>query len=132
MWFPVFHLAEYVPAPGDLIGRGSVSAGSACSIECAARRTGRSTCRRLGWAREGLMREHETGRSHSPWRWHPWFKRIFNTVTHVSAASLLAAGMASSLAARKNKSRNDDRGGRDHADRDRDGGNDKNREAKRE
>ena len=78
------------------------------------------------------MREHETGRSHSPWRWHPWFKRIFNTVTHVSAASLLAAGMASSLAARKNKSRNDDRGGRDHADRDRDGGNDKNREAKRE
>ena len=78
------------------------------------------------------MREHEAGRSRLPWRWHPWFKRIFNAVTHVSAASLLAAGMASSLAARKHKSRNDDRGGRDHADRDRDGGNGRSREGKQE
>src|ERR671912_273188 len=122
MWFPVFHLAEYVPAPGDPIGRGSVPAGSACRIECAAPRTRRGSRRRLGGGRGGVVRENENRRSHSPWRWHPWFKRIFNTVTHVSAASLLAAGMASSLAARKNKSRNDDRGGRDHAERDRDGG----------
>ena len=79
------------------------------------------------------MREHEAGRSRTPWRWHPWFKRIFNAVTHLSAATLLAEGMASSLAARKHKSRNDDRGGRDHAERDRDGGgNDRNREDKRE
>jgi hypothetical protein len=78
------------------------------------------------------MREHEAGQTRSPWRWHPWFKRIFNAVTHVSAASLLAAGMASSLAARKHKSRNDDRGGKDDVDRDRGGGNGRTREGKQE
>jgi hypothetical protein len=40
--------------------------------------------------------------------------------------------MASSLAARKHKSRNDDRGGREDANRDRDGGNGRNREGNQE
>jgi hypothetical protein len=67
------------------------------------------------------MREHEAGRSRTPWRRHPWFKQISNVAAHVSAAALLAAGMANGLAARKHKSRNDDRDRRDQADRDRDG-----------
>jgi hypothetical protein len=79
-------------------------------------------------AREGLMREHEAGRPRTPRRWQPWIKRIRNVATHVSAASLLASGMATSLAARKPKNRHDDRGARDQGDRDRDGRNDRNRE----
>jgi hypothetical protein len=77
------------------------------------------------------MREHEAGRPRMPGRWRSWIKRISNVATHVSAASLLATGMASSLAARKDKSRNNDPGGKDHTDRNRDGhSNDRNREAK--
>ena len=75
------------------------------------------------------MREHEAGRRRTPGRWHPWVKRISSVAAHVSAASLLASGLASSLAARKHKSRSDDRGARDQTDRDR-GGNDRNREDK--
>jgi hypothetical protein len=78
------------------------------------------------------MREHESGRPRTPGRWHPWIKRISNVAAHVSAASLLVSGMASSLAARKDKSRRDDRSARDQADRDRDGGNNRNREDKHE
>jgi len=75
------------------------------------------------------MRQHEAGRPRTPRRWHPWIKRISSVAAHVSAASLLASGLASSLAARKQKSRHDDRGARDQADRDRDsGGNGRNRE----
>src|SRR5215217_1810459 len=82
-------------------------------------------------AREGLMREHEAGRPGTPGRWRAWIKRISDVATHVSAASLLASGMASSLAARKDKSHNDDRGGKDQTDRNRDGhGSERNREAK--
>lgn len=76
------------------------------------------------------MREHEAGRPRMPGRWHPWLKRISNAAAHLSAASLLASGMASSLAARKRTNRHDEGGGRDKADRDRDGGNDRNREDK--
>ena len=76
------------------------------------------------------MREDEAGRPRTPRPWHPWIKRISNAAAHLSAATLLASGMASSLAARKHKSRHDDRGGRDHADKDRGGGNDRNREDK--
>jgi hypothetical protein len=77
------------------------------------------------------MREHEAGRPRMPGRWRSWIKRISNVATHVSAASLLATGMASSLAARKDKSRNNDPGGKDHTDRNRDGhGSERNREAK--
>jgi hypothetical protein len=79
-------------------------------------------------AREGLMREHEAGRLGTPRLWHPWIKRISNAAVRLSAATLLASGMASSLAARKHKSRQDDGGGRDQANRDRSGGNDRNRE----
>ena len=74
------------------------------------------------------MREHEAGRPRAPRRWHPWIKRIRNVAAHVSAASLLASGIANSLAARKPKNRHDDRGARDQRDRDRDGRNDRNRE----
>ena len=74
------------------------------------------------------MREHEAGRPRRSRRWHPWIKRITNVAAHVSAASLLASGMANSLAARKPKNRHDDRGARDQGDRDRDGRNDRNRE----
>ena len=76
------------------------------------------------------MREHEAGRPRMPGRWHPWLKRISNAAAHLSAASLLASGMASSLAARKRTNRHDEGSGRDKADRDRDGGNDRNREDK--
>jgi hypothetical protein len=75
------------------------------------------------------MREHEAGRPRTPGHWHTWVKRISNAAAHLSAASLLASGMASSLAARKRTHRNDGHGGRD-ADRDRNGGNDRNREDK--
>jgi hypothetical protein len=74
------------------------------------------------------MREHEARRPRVPRRWHPWIKRLFNVAAHVSAASLLASGMASSLAARNHKSRDGHRGGRDQPHRDRDGGNDQKRE----
>jgi hypothetical protein len=76
------------------------------------------------------MREHEAGRPRTPKRWHPWIKRISNVAAHISAASLLATGMASSLAARKPNSRQDDRGASDQAHRDRHGGNDRNQEDK--
>ena len=74
------------------------------------------------------MREHEAGRPRTPRRWHPWIKRISKVAAHVSAASLLASGIASSLAARKPKNRHDDHGARDQGDRNRDGGNNRNRE----
>ena len=74
------------------------------------------------------MREHEAGRPRGPRRWHLWIKKLFNVAAHVSAASLLASGMASSLAARNHKSRDDHRGGRDQPHRDRDGGSDRKRE----
>jgi len=67
------------------------------------------------------MREDEAGPSRTPWRWHPWFKRISNAAAHISAASLLAAGVANSLAARKHKSRADRRDRRDDANSDEDG-----------
>jgi hypothetical protein len=73
------------------------------------------------------MREDEAGRSHTPWRWHPWFKRISNATAHVSAATLLAAGVANGLAARKHKSRNDHRDRREQANTDEDRGNERNR-----
>jgi hypothetical protein len=72
------------------------------------------------------MREDEAGRSHTPWRWHLWFKRISNAATHLSAATLLA-GVANGLAARKHKSRNDHHGRRDQANTDEDRGNERNR-----
>jgi hypothetical protein len=79
------------------------------------------------------MREHEAGRPRTPLRWHPWIKRIPNVAAHVSAASLLATGVANSFAARNQKSRHHDHGARDQADRDRDGrGNDRDREDKQE
>jgi hypothetical protein len=69
------------------------------------------------------MREHEAGRRGSPWRCHPWFKRIFLAVTQVSIATLLDTGAESSVAARKNKSRDEARGDGDKSanDRNRDG-----------
>jgi hypothetical protein len=73
------------------------------------------------------MREHEARRSRTAWRRHPWFKRISNAAAHVSAATLLAAGVADSLAARKHKSRNDNRGQQDQTNTDGNGGNDRNR-----
>jgi hypothetical protein len=76
------------------------------------------------------MREHEAGRPRTPRRWDPWLKRISHAAAQLSAASLLASGMASSLAARKRTNRDDDRGGREKAERDRAGGNDRNREDK--
>src|SRR4051794_36889104 len=82
-------------------------------------------------AREGPMREHEAERPRAPGRWHPWIKRISNVAARVSAASLLASGMASGLAARKHGGGNDARGGRDQTDRGRDGGNDRHRVANR-
>ena len=76
------------------------------------------------------MREHEAGRPRTPGRWHPWLKRFSNAASHLSAASLLASGMASSLAARKHRNRHDDGGGKERADRNRDGSTDRNREDK--
>jgi hypothetical protein len=73
------------------------------------------------------MREHEASRSSRPWRWHPWFKRVTSAAAHVSAATLLAAGVANSLAARKHESRDAPRGRRDHANTDGDRGNGRNR-----
>ena len=69
------------------------------------------------------MREHEAGRSRAPWRWHSWFKRISQAATQLSLVSLFGMGGESSLAASKNK-RRDDRGG-DQPDRDRDRGGDR-------
>jgi len=99
-------------------------------VESNERRPARAAIRAvmLTAAREGLMREHEAGRLRTPRPWHPWIKRISNAAVRLSAASLLATGMASSLAARKHKSRQDDGGGRDQANRDRSSGNDRNRE----
>ena len=74
------------------------------------------------------MREHTAERPRMSGRWHPWLKRISRAVAHLSAASLLASGMASSLAARKRSHRHEDRGGREKADRDRHDNNDRNRE----
>jgi hypothetical protein len=74
------------------------------------------------------MREHEAGRPRAPRRWHPWIKHFRSVAAHVSAASLLASGIANSLAARKPNNRQDDRGARDQRDRDRDGRNDRNRD----
>jgi hypothetical protein len=83
-------------------------------------------------AREGLMREHEAGRGRSPWHWHPWFKRISQAVTQVSLLSpLLTTGARSSLAARKNKGR-DDRDGTDQPSKDRDQSGDRNHDSKSE
>jgi hypothetical protein len=73
------------------------------------------------------MREHEARRSSRPWRWHPWFKRLTNAAAQVSAATMLAAGVANSLAARKHESRNDTGGRRGHAKTEGDGGNHRNR-----
>jgi hypothetical protein len=78
------------------------------------------------------MREHEAGRppTPTPRRWHPWIKRVSSVAAHISAATLLASGLASSLAARKITSRNDARASRDHGDAARDGGADRNRDDK--
>jgi hypothetical protein len=73
------------------------------------------------------MREDEARRSRTPWRWHPWLKPISNAAAHVSAATLLVAGVANGLAARKQKNRDDDRDRRDQADKDENDGNDQNR-----
>jgi hypothetical protein len=78
------------------------------------------------------MREHEAGRGRSPWHWHPWFKRISQAVTQVSLLSpLLTTGARSSLAARKNKGR-DDRDGTDQPSKDRDQSGDRNHDSKSE
>ena len=77
------------------------------------------------------MREHEAGRGRSPWHWHPWFKRISQAVTQISVLSHLAPGAGSSLAARKNKGR-DDRGGTDQSAKDRDRSGDQNQDSKSE
>ena len=76
------------------------------------------------------MREHEAERPRTPRLWHSWLKRISNAATHLSAATLLASGMASSLAARKHGGRHDDGGDRDRSEKDRGSGNDRDQEDK--
>jgi hypothetical protein len=84
------------------------------------------------------MREDEAGRARVPWRSNPIVARLTNVGAHLSGAVLLAAGVANTLAARRN--RNDDgkhhrdreRGDRrDHKDRDQDESRDE-RQARRE
>jgi hypothetical protein len=108
--------------PGDPIG--AAASQRELRVESNERRPARAGVRAVvsTAAREGLMREHEAGRLRSPWRWHSWFKRISQAATRVSMASLFGTGGDSSLAAPKNKSR-DDRGG-DQSDKDRDRGGD--------
>jgi hypothetical protein len=79
------------------------------------------------------MREHEAERARTPWRWHPWFKRI-SAATHVSMLSLLGRGAESSLAARKDNGRDNDREskGETTKNRDRDRDQDRDREGKHE
>jgi len=73
------------------------------------------------------MREDEAGRSPTTRPWQPWFKRISSAAAHVSAATLLAAGVANGLAARKHNRGSNHPGQRDQASTDGHGGNDQNR-----
>lgn len=132
MWFRDVQAAECALDLGDRLMSGSGLA--AIRVESDVRRPARAGDRVVmsTAAREGLMREHEAGRRGSPWRWHSWFKRIALAVTQVSVVTLLGTGAESGLAARKNKSRGDDRGGGDQSAKDRDRGSDRDQDSRSE
>ena len=132
MWFPGFTPWDMRATAGE--HRGPAACWRDLHVESNERRPARAGVHvvMLTAAREGLMREHEAGRGRSPWHWHPWFKRISQAVTQVSLLSpLLTTGARSSLAARKNKGR-DDRDGTDQPSKDRDQSGDRNHDSKSE
>ena len=57
------------------------------------------------------MRENEAGRPRLPWRSNPIIARLTGAGAHLSAAFLLAAGVATSLAARKKNDGNGEKDG---------------------
>src|ERR671913_137135 len=132
MWFPGFTPWDMRATAGD--HRGAAACRRDLRVESNERRPARAGVHvvMLTAAREGLMREHEAGRGRSPRRGHLWFKRISQAVTQVSLLSpLLTTGARSSLAARKNKGR-DDRDGTDQSAKDRDRSGDRNQDSKSE
>ncbi len=98
-----------------VIHRGEAACRRDLRVESNERRPARAGVRAVmsTAAREGLMREHEAGRPRSPWRWHPWFKRISNAATQSQLRRCLPRAWRAALPRANNKGRDDDRDGRD-------------------